>query len=102
MSPGHGAEVEDRAGGHAQLYAAFRVSSGSTAGALELLDLLGARGGEDLAAIAGDDDVVLDPHADAAELVGGVGRGGGDVEPGLDRDHHAGLERARLALAGVR
>ena len=38
------------------------------AGALHLVDRLGRAGGEDLVAAGGDEDVVLDAHADAAEL----------------------------------
>ena len=40
-------------------------------------------------AVVGDDHEVLDAHADGAR----------DVDPGLDRDHHAGSERG-LALLG--
>src|SRR2546428_13866727 len=118
-------------------------SRGLGARALDLVDGLGRAGRQDLAAGGGDEHVVLDAHADAAELLrhrmGDLGRlgllflfellGGRDaqaiaalpllllavlaqrvghalalgvdVEPGLDGEDHAGLERARGALHPV-
>src|SRR5436853_368159 len=71
-----------------------RQPRGLRARALDLVDGLGRAGRQDLAAGSGDEDVVLDAHADAAELlrhwVGDLGRlrllvffqflGGGDAQ----------------------
>src|SRR6266850_1998570 len=46
-----------------------RQAGGLGAGALDLLDGLGGAGGEILDAGRGDEDIVLDAHADAAELL---------------------------------
>lgn len=50
-------------------------------------------GGEDLAAVLGDRDVVLDADADAAELLGDQQVGALEVEAGLDGEDHAGAQR---------
>src|SRR4051794_36578840 len=51
-----------------------------------------------LPAFRRDDDVVLDAHADAPVFGGHARVADADVNPGLDRQHHAGLERAGLLV----
>ena len=51
--------------------------------------------------VLGHEHVVLDADADAAERRGHVLGVGGHVEPRLDREHHAGLERPRRAVDRV-
>ena len=64
---------------------------------LNVLHSLGAGGGEDLGPVLGDEDVVLDPGAEAAPPGCAVlAAGGGDVEAGLHRDHHPRLQRPPL------
>src|SRR5687767_7045280 len=67
-------------------------------------DGLGRLRGEHFAAVVGDPDVVLDANADVAQPLGHVFRRA-DVEAGLDRERHAGLERApaarTLVFAGI-
>ena len=67
---------------------------------LDLLDGLQRFRGDHLAAGARDQHVVLDAHADALECFRRV-RAGGDVEAGLDREHHAGAERRGLTVLAV-
>ena len=52
-------------------------------------------------AVGGEEDVVLDPHADAPEAgLDGLGVGG-DVDARLDGEDHPGLQRSRLRVGGV-
>src|SRR5262245_12244600 len=61
----------------------------------DLLDLLRHGRRQHLDAARGHQDVVLDADADAAKGLRDVVGVGGDVQSGLDGEHHAGLERAR-------
>src|SRR5579883_1743282 len=67
----------------------------------QLVGVLGDGAGEHVGGAVGDEHVVLDAHADAAVLLGDEAVVGGDVEPGLDREDHAGDQLARLAAGGV-
>src|SRR5260221_13254512 len=68
--------------------------------ALDVLDGLRALGGEDFAALRGDQHIVLDAHADVPEWLGNVVRRA-DVKARLDGEHHAGPQLAPLALLHV-
>src|SRR6266705_1305607 len=67
---------------------------------LDLGDGLGRGSGEVFVAARGHQDVVFDTHADVPEFLGHV-LAGTDVATRLDRQQHAGLERARLAVDAV-
>ncbi len=56
---------------------------------LDLVGLAGQRGGEVPRAVGGDDDVVLDPDADAAHLLGDEQVVLLEVQARLDGEHHA-------------
>src|SRR5882757_33494 len=63
-----------------------------------LSDRLGGAAGQYFRTLRPDQHIVLDADADAEEArvdAGGIRR---DVQARLDRHHHAGLERARLAI----
>src|SRR5699024_7546930 len=57
--------------------------------------------GEVAVAVLSDDDVVLDPHADAAQVLGDLEVVGLEVQPGLDGEHRARHELGvHVLLAG--
>ena len=68
------------------------VAAGLEAGdpGLDVVGGPGHRRREVLVAVLGDQDVVLDAHADAAELLGRQLVVGLEVQPGLHREDHAG------------
>src|SRR5690606_35709051 len=77
----------------APCYGSRRLAERRADRALDLVGVDGKLRGEHVAAVARDDDVVLDADADAPprlRLTGGIG---GDVDARLDRQHHAGLEQ---------
>src|SRR5688572_25040250 len=63
---------------------------------LDLVRILRRLRGEHFMPGAGDDHVVFDADADAAEAPGHTARAGADVDAGLDGHRHAGLEHAPL------
>src|SRR4051812_46208828 len=67
---------------------------------LHVLHAFRASRGEDVAALRRHQHVVLDAHADVPERLGHVLRRT-DIQAGLDREDHAGLELPPLALLHV-
>src|SRR5690606_38231553 len=57
--------------------------------------------GQHFVAVLRDRDVVLGADADAPPLRRHAGVAGGDVETGLDGEHHARFEQARLSVDAV-
>src|SRR5262245_37373844 len=100
LSPSFSAAARAQPTGPAPRMRTSTCAAGIAHQRLDVVDELGRLGGEDLAALRGDEHVVLDAHADVSQALGHVVRGA-DVEAGLDGQRHARRERPPLAAAAV-